>query len=125
MIRLLILLMALNALFTPVNIASACAPDNARSSQSEQSSYVDMSVDHQMSADQAVMHCENCNAMSPEDMANMTCDSACGVSCLVSPVAMTSATFVISVAYRFPQPVSGFINYYTRSISPELRPPLV
>lgn len=128
MIRFLILLMVLNTLFTPVSLASVCAPDRGQNSSMLDHQWEDKIndvVNHDNIDIQAQTHCDNCTNMSMDDKANMNCDAGCGVSCLTSPVAMTSNPILIPSSHGFIKPVSSKINFYTRSLSPELQPPLV
>ncbi len=131
MIRILIFLMALNTIFTPVSLASVCAPDRGQNSSllehqpvDKLNDVVDVANDNIIHM-QAQIHCENCTTMSMDDMASMNCDAGCGVSCLTSPLAMTSNPILIPSSYGFSKPVSATFNFYTRSLSPELQPPLV
>ncbi len=74
-------------------------------------------------------HCNDpsmpCN-MNMSSMDAMDCDSGCCVNCVgVSFAALTSLAYS-SFAHLLPiKPASGNTNFYTRIISPELRPPLV
>jgi hypothetical protein len=134
MIRILIFLMAFNTILTPVSLASVCAPDRGQNAllleQLEHqpvdklNDVVDVGNDNNIHM-QAQIHCDNCTTMGMDDMANMNCDAGCGVSCLASPLAMTSNPILIPSGYGFSKPVSAGFNFYTRSLSPELQPPLV
>ncbi len=127
MTRFLILIMALNALFTPVSIASACAPNMGVPMSS--STMLDLISEpdsmNQSGVSSVQIHCDNCSNMGMDDMSNMNCDAGCGISCLTSPVAMISSPALMPANVDFIKPVFGTIHFYTRTISPELRPPLV
>jgi len=134
MIRILILLMALNTIFAPVSFASVCASDMSKShneefrSASQQSTLsVSSSTQHFLNDNAMVMsqvHCDHCNNMS-DSMQAMDCDTECSISCLSISVALPSALSAVFSQPDFSKPVSGYVNFYTRSISPELQPPLV
>lgn len=135
MIRILILLMALNTIFAPVSFASVCASDMSKSHNEEfRSATLQSSInvssptqhflnDNAMDMSQA--HCDHCDNMSGSMQAT-DCGAECSISCLSISVALPGA--IISAVFSqpdFSKPVSGYINFYTRSISPELQPPLV
>lgn len=126
MIRILIILMALNTIFAPVSFASACASDMSKLHSEEFRSTTLQSTTEVFSnasvASQA--HCDHCDNMS-DSMQAMDCDTECSVSCLSISVALTNSLSAILSQADFSKPLSGYINFYTRSISPELHPPLV
>jgi len=134
MIRILVLLMALNALFTPVSFAAACASNMGQSSvlsSNLTSSTHSVTVEQNSIQQHAQMqnHCDNCTTMNHagmSDMLMMDCDTDCSVSCAVaSPVAITATSLSFANVFNFTKPVSGTLSFYTRTISPELQPPLV
>ncbi len=119
MTRLLILIFALNTLFSPVGAMAMVSfdVDNTISQTSK----------HTMSANNS----EHCLSMSSHDTCNMDgsssdlCKAKCVAACTLSPanIANFSFTFPFSISSSNPEIV--FVHFYTRSISPELRPPLV
>ncbi len=138
MTRILILILALNAFITPVSIASACSLGMSNAGEPMSSMPVQMAIPASMSQSNTIdsdsgsdvssaqIHCDNCVSKNTGDMSNMNCDLDCSVSCAVtSVVAMTSASLAVLPAVHAVKPVAGNFNIYTRSISPELHPPLV
>jgi S-formylglutathione hydrolase FrmB len=71
------------------------------------------------------MHCNNPNMMNMDSMQAMDCDSGCCANCVSVSVALTTPVSVLFLPTLSIQPVSGTMSFYTRSISPELQPPLV
>lgn len=126
MIRILILLMALNTIFTPVNFASACASDMSKSHLVERQDG-NQTSSASLNEDASVIshaHCDHCDD-DGNNMKAMDCDTECSITCLAVSVALTVSTTTELVQSKFSKPVSGYINFYTRSLSPELHPPLV
>jgi hypothetical protein len=119
MTRLLILIFALNTLLSPVGAAAMMSfdADNIMSETSEHTMSVTMS--------------EHCPSMSSHDACNMDsmssdlCKAKCAASCTVSPA------HIANFSFNFPFVISNsnleiaFLHFNSRSISPELRPPLV
>lgn len=121
MIRLLILLMTLNALFSGVGFACVGASDLSKA----QSSTVQVLTSETQSSSITQQHCTNSTAMDAMQMQVMDCDSTCCISCLgMSAVPISLLVDLPSVVLSL-QVHSGTIHFYTRSISPELQPPLV
>lgn len=138
MIRILILLITLNAIFPVAGFASMCASNMSNASMSEMKNTSD-NLNHQVTHDtlqsqhetaitSSQMHCDDPSMACYEsdmDMTAMDCDSGCCVSCVGASAALTTPTIQLLSPTVSTKPVSGYINYYTRSISPELQPPLV
>lgn len=128
MIRILILLIALNTAFPLAGFASVCA-----SNMSMVSSDINVSSlsDHQDSQQENMvttsqMHCHDPSmSCNDQDMDAMNCDSGCCVSCYSTSMTMLTAFPILQLSSVSNKPASGYINFYTRSISPELQPPLV
>lgn len=139
MIRILILLMALNAIFPAAGIASICASNKTESLISSTNSLFDASViaDTHHHQNRSVSTQKNCDhpgmsgSCDMERMGNMAetthtadCDSSCCTSCL-GISAILDHTHNVSVSHTLSMiPVSGYVTFHTRFISPELRPPL-
>jgi hypothetical protein len=119
MTRLLILIFALNTLLSPVGAMAMVSfeADNTISQTNE----------HTISANNS----EHCPSMSSHDTCNMDglpsdlCKAKCAAACTVSPahVATFSFTFPFNISSSHLE--IAFMHFYSRSISPELRPPLV
>jgi len=136
MIRILILLITLNAIFPVAGIASVCASDRSSTVSMKMHSVANASVTQTQESPQgnlqetiALSDQSHCNdpqmSCNDQTMNSMNCDSGCCVSCLGVSAAMTTASTVLLSPTVSIKPVSGYINFYTRSISPELQPPLV
>lgn len=129
MIRILILLMALNSIFTPLSIASVCASDSTllsvNQTPAQQVQAETLQVDGVMQH-MSQIHCDHCkmNDMNGS-MQSMDCGSDCSLSCLSITLALTPSSSLTLLHTGFPRPDSGAFAFYTRSISPELQPPLV
>jgi hypothetical protein len=127
MTRILILLFALNAIFPSMGIASVCA-----SNTMPEISVTDSAIPspaHIFKHDQgdshpSAMHCADAD-MSCNNQDMQDCDSGCCVSCLVISAALTSSSAENLTLLHSVKPVSNYSVFHTRSISPELRPPLV
>jgi len=135
MIRILILLMALNSIFTPLSMASVCASDLSDSSlltvnqtnqpPAQQVQTETLQVDGVMQH-MSQTHCDHCNVDDMNgSMQSIDCASDCSLSCLSITLALTPSPSLALSQTGFPKPVSGAFAFYTRSISPELQPPLV
>lgn len=120
MTRLLILIFALNTLLSPVG-AMAMVSFNADNMISQTS-------EHTMSADNS-KHCPP--SMASHDACNMDglssdlCKAKCAAACTVSPAHIATFSFTLPFNINNSSPEIAFVHFYTRSISPELRPPLV
>ena len=118
MTRLLILIFALNTLLSPVG-AMAMVSFNADNTISQTS-------EHRMSID----HSEHCLTMPSHDICNMDrpssdiCKAKCAAACTVSPAHITNFSFTFPFTRNSSRSEIAFIHFYSRSIAPELRPPL-
>ncbi len=144
MIRLLIVLITLNAIFPIAGIASVCASNTSKvstissSSMTASTTSTDKADHDAMQAGTAPentasstmkMHCNDPDMAcydSDKDgfMQSMDCDSSCCNNCLGVTAAITmtpSQTLPYTPSIK---PVSTYLTFYTRSISPELQPPL-
>lgn len=127
MIRILILLITLNAIFPVAGSASVCASNMSEASAAIDGEHDSLHSQHESASTSSQSHCNHPDmSCNDHDMASaMHCDSGCCVSCLgVSATLPTSLPDLLSPITSI-KPVSGYINFYTRSISPELQPPLV
>lgn len=132
MIRILILLVTLNAIFPAAGIASICAPNKTESLMSTTNNVSD--THHQNTSVSTQKHCNHpgmsgsCDMEGMDNIAETTqtydCDSSCCTSCL-GISAILDYTHNVSVSHSLSMiPIPGYITFHTRFISPELRPPL-
>lgn len=126
MTRLLILIFALNTLLAPMGVAAMIpfGGDDAMSQESKHS----VKINTMTHASIRVSHCAK---MLSQDVCNMDgmssdpCKEKCATSCTVSPAHMANFSFNFPLSPRNSNPEIAFIPFHSRSISPELRPPLV
>ena len=118
MIRILILLLAFNTIFAPVNIASACMPDKSSLITAP------TTADTLLSQTMPEILCDHCDDMASMSMAD--CDSQCNMACTPAASFALLPSLVLQQAQITQIPHIDFtINFFTRSLSPELQPPLV
>ena len=120
MIRILILLLTLNALFPTAGFSCVCA-----SKMSSALSISDMQALMEKSTTTDADTAVPTSTMNCDHSMNMTCDSECCASCLGVFAVLTSPLTLLPILTISTKPVSGYINFHTRNISPELQPPLV
>ena len=126
MIRLLILLFALNTALAPMG-AAAMIPvgmDTAMSQESKHSVAISTTTDDATSSS----HCSNMSSHHACNMDNMSsdlCKEKCAASCTVSPAYIASFSFNFPFSSQNNNTKIAFILFHSRSISPELPPPLV
>lgn len=133
MARILILLMALNALFPVGGFASICATDMSKHPTTtmqnsgeniSHSQHKNISPSSQSHCDQPGMSC-HMDSTKSSLMQSMDCDANCCNSCMGTSVVLTSLSH-FSVAHPLSlKPVSGYTNFYRHTTQPELPPPLV
>ncbi len=123
MIRLLLLIFALNTLLSPVGATMMSVSADHIISQTSEHSISNISSEHATTS-----HCLN---MSSHDICSMDglssdlCKAKCAVSCAVSAIHIANFSFPIPFMIGSSHPENSFLYFYSRSISPELRPPLV
>ena len=121
MTRLLILIFALNTLLSPVG-AMAMVSFNVDNTIGQTSEHT-MSISNNR---------EHCLSMSSHDTCNMDglsndlCKAKCVAACTLSSayIANLSFTFPFNISSSS-NPEIAFVHFYSRTISPELRPPLL
>ena len=120
MTRLLILIFALNTLLSPVG-AMAMVSFNADNTISQTS-------EHTMSANDDSEHCLSMlshDTCTMDGLSSDLCKAKCAAACTVSPAYIANFSFTFPFNISNNNPEIAFVYFYTRSISPELRPPLV
>jgi hypothetical protein len=127
MIRILILLVTLNALFPTAGLACVSKTSANMSTVSITTSIGEAqgltadNASHHPSATISVssqMHCD-------DPMQVMDCDSGCCANCVSISIALTPSSSVLLSPMLASKPVSSSVNFYTRHTSPELQPPLI
>jgi hypothetical protein len=122
MTRLLILIFALNTLLAPMGVAAMMpfGADNAMSQESKHSVVINTAT--------TASHCAKMPSHSTcniDNMSNDLCKEKCATSCTVSPAHIASFSFNFPFRLHNSIPEIAFTPFHSRSISPELRPPLV
>ena len=123
MIRLLILLITLNALSPSTGLACLCASE-MKAEWVSNMQYTNNTRENSI-ATVSPTHCNNPSMMNAMQEQTMNCDAECCADCLsISPVLFTSFS-TLSLAAISTQPILAYINFHSRSLTPELQPPLV
>ena len=116
MIRLLILIFALNTLLPSVGFSAMLSSNADR--------IMTQSVSHNMvmSPSDTITKCsmmEGC-----DDMSNALCQVHCSTGCVQIPV-LATVSLLTPFTLSSREPTTVFAHFYSRSISPKLRPPIV
>lgn len=126
MTRFLLLLFTLNTLLFPVG-AAAMMPFGASDVMAQENNIVVMNVS--TNEDLNASHCANmpshhlCNI---EGMSSELCKAKCATACSVFPLYITDFSFIFPINISHANLKIDVTSFYNnRSISPELRPPLV
>ena len=121
MARLLIFIFILNALLPSMGLmAMPSAMDHTMSQTlliSSDSMPMTKSPDGENVADS-----DHCN--TEENTQNTPCKVKCATTCM-QLAALSSVSLLLPITLHSSEPIAVFAYFYTRSISPELRPPLV
>ncbi len=126
--RLLLLLTALifNALYPALATGSICvsAPTKVLKVTEQQKQqpchHLATSTMHTMSSS-----CDCCDDDTPNAIHSMSCDSGCCTDSMVSSMPFTTSVLIPTAHPMTLKPHLVFVNFCTRSLSPELQPPLV
>jgi hypothetical protein len=118
MTRLLLLLFVFNTLLSPVS-ATAMVSFGANNAMNETHESVTSTVIN-----------THCATMSSHDACEDNtsgdlCKANCATSCTTSPAHIASFSFGFPFMINSRLPEIADIHFYNRSVSPELRPPLV
>jgi hypothetical protein len=127
MTRLLIFSFILNALLPSMGLTAMVSDMGHTMSQTGQHSVVVMvvspdSISMLKSPDRMnLMDSAHCDE---ENTQNTFCEVKCATTCAQIPV-LSSKSILLPIPLYSSDSVTAFAYFYTRSISPELRPPLV
>ncbi len=123
MIRLFILIFALNTLLSPIGFAAMSLPNanNKMTMNQEQISKRAFLVKKNQIHCVALVPHNNCNHNLTSDM---LCKVKCAEFCSSSPACFSILSFNFPFFAHPIEANSVFTPFYTRSIPPELRPPL-
>ena len=126
MIRLLILLFALNTVLAPMGVAAMIpvGMDTVMNQESKHSVVISTATDDATSPS----HCSNISshhACNIDSMSSDLCKEKCATSCTISPAHIASFSFSFPLGSQNNNAKIAFIFFHSRSISPELPPPLV
>ncbi len=122
MTRLLILILALNALLPSMGFSAML------SSGADQTMTMSQTVPHNMIMPSSSIMTDCADSMESKEcadkMQNMLCEIKCAIACVQVPILFSLPSLSLLSPYSS-EPIIAFAYFYTRSISPELHPPLV
>ena len=125
MIRLFLLVFALNTLLSPVGAAMMSASATHIMSQTSEHSISVSNVHSEYATNSHCLNMSSHDICSMDDFSSDLCKAKCAVSCTVSAIHIVNFSFSIPFMMADSHPENSFFYFYSRSISPELRPPLV
>lgn len=125
-ILLLLITLTFNAIYPAIAAGSPCAsmsikaPDTTSTSQHKHKHTC-----HQPAANTHATPCHCCDNDAPNALHLTSCDAGCCAGSMVSSMPF-NMTALLSLSYPVSlKPSRAFVSFHTRSISPELQPPLV
>ncbi len=125
MIRLFLLFFALNTLLPPVGAAMMSVSATHIMSQTGEHSISVSNIGREDVANSHCLHMSSHDICSMDGSSSDLCKAKCAVSCAVSAIHIANFSFSIPFIIADSHPENSFLHFYSRSISPELRPPLV